>query len=59
MLKSLVASSYQAPGLLSREGNRTCSPDLWRIKSTHALSHKGEDLDALPYKCRTVGKWDT
>ena len=28
--RSLVASSYQAPGSLSREGNRTSSSDVWR-----------------------------
>src|SRR4051794_39983905 len=57
--RSLVASSYQAPGSLSREGNRTSLSVSGGIKSSHAHSHNGEDPHVPPSKRRTACKWDT
>jgi hypothetical protein len=50
------------PGFLGHFLERATEPThpmYGGIKSTHALSHNGEDRHAPPSKRRTAGKWDT
>ena len=59
--KSLVASSYQAPGsvVLLERATEPARPLDGGIKPTHAPSHNGEDLHVRLYIRRTAGTWDT